>query len=778
MDARISTLSGKLRDAEEQIDSLQAELKQTKWERDDQLLEKDREIEKIKSAMQDLDDQKQAMIGELKQQLWTQDREAATLQEKLKDAVTQLQIQKEKDKVQRQELLDSIEKQEDLRREVLAVNLRWENKLQDEQQELEGRYDLRIREVQQTKDRLFVEKQAIEERLVHAENELQRARSEMRTMKSNARLNETFGSPYYAAPSSKNDNTNRHGSPDRPVDAKEDVGRSVDGSLPAPSPLWSDDLGSISPGAVITPLVMTESPVTREARASVRSAPSTGKNAGAAASSALQDENAKLREMIRHMKEAISEQAQEMEQPTADTAMLETRLEESEQRCSELERQLLQQMNSNVSASKATSGNDTINQRLDACERELAEARQSVEEKTKQIAELETELAQFKTQATSTDLQSKYTLLETQNADLKRKLAAANSDIDRLVRERGQLMELSNQLRSDLRKLTDGSAVASSRPDFSGKKDYENLVAELTRSLEEARVHNKTLKRELRRMVKLQIQQQQQAESSELADKASARDSSRLKRSEMSTSSHASSEDATPRRHSSTLSMMKIIDDSPPSARRRTSGRSNASNGSEYDEELLTLVRTKRSSASESAVLRNPSVTSSRGGSAASSTPRPDRGARVPPSIPEDVQELEHDGDEQKPARPRVSVDGSAAARPEASTLSTLFRRESERENSFLDQPSGQSKVSDARLRLQQAKEMLMLSGKQAARTASLASFVAGGQPSSTAAVPSRSSDRETPSQRDAIKKMKELQSKRAEMVQERKKVRNYSLTS
>lgn len=66
-------------------------------------------------------------------------------------------------------------------------------------------------------------------------------------------------------------------------------------------------------------------------------------------------------------------------------------------------------------------------------------------------------------------------------------------------------------------------------------------------------------------------------------------------------------------------------------------------------------------------------------------------------------------------------------------------------------------------------KEMLLLAGNKAERTANLASFSVLG----TGAV--RSSDRETPSQRSAVARLKELQTRRASMAAERKKVRNYS---
>ncbi|KAF4317370.1 hypothetical protein JM18_007797 [Phytophthora kernoviae] len=195
-EAKFEALAAKLRTSEERVEALQAELKQVKWDVDDKLMEKEREIERAKSVLQDLEDEQQRVAGDMKQQLRTGDREAQALQERLQDAARQIALLKEKDKTQRQELLEGVESQEDLRRELVAVNLRWENQWQGQQQELDERHELRLRELQQVKDRLLGEKQVVEERLLHAENDVQRLRSELSSLKSSARITESFGSKY------------------------------------------------------------------------------------------------------------------------------------------------------------------------------------------------------------------------------------------------------------------------------------------------------------------------------------------------------------------------------------------------------------------------------------------------------------------------------------------------------------------------------------------------------------------------------------------------------
>lgn len=715
-------------------------MKQTLWEKDDLSMEKDREVEKLKGELQDLDDQRQAAIAELKQQLWSQDRDAVTLRERLKDATSQIQIQKEKEKVQRQELLDAVDKQEDLRREVLAANLRWENKLQQEKQELENRYDLRARELQQAKDRTVVEKQAIEERLAHAENELQQARSDLRAAKADARIHAAFGS---VDANLKQTTLAGSSKPSRSHDRNG-----------APSPLWSDDQGAISPGVSVSPLLMTESPtIAPKSNGGVSANNSDAFSLNSMHPSELQAENAKLREVIRQMKDAIMRQAEEGEingeYGHSANSLTTFQLEQSENRCADLEQQLraIQQQHADTKGS---------------IERELADAQRAIQAKDTTIAAMEARIAKLTNDLeVNAAINSAHAALEAQNEDLKRKLAAANNDIDRLVRERAQLMDLSNQLRADLRKLmkTDGSSASTLKPEFAGKKDYENLIAELTRSLDEARVNNKTLKKELRRMVKLQVQQERHQDDAE-------RMRSRRRHPDSVASSSSSLEDSeNPRRHTSTLSMMRNLDAVSPEVDKRRSTATTttssisrksstaATSAADMDAELLNLARHKRSSASDSSVLRAPSRSASNRRS-------------IPPSIPEDGTENSDHVEKQA-----EGVD--APPPPPPSALRSLFGRDGAGDGSSgglfsIDNPTASTPagngVSDARLRLQQAKEMLMLSGKKA--------------PTRASSLAARTSDRETTSQRDAINKMKELQSKRTEMANERKRVRNYSLAS
>uniref|UniRef100_K3WZT4 Uncharacterized protein n=1 Tax=Globisporangium ultimum (strain ATCC 200006 / CBS 805.95 / DAOM BR144) TaxID=431595 RepID=K3WZT4_GLOUD len=712
LEEKIASLTTKLREQEERYEQVQAELKQTKWDGDDKLLEKDRDVERLKSEMQDIEDQKQAIATDFKQQLWNSERENLTLQEKLKDLQLQIQMHKEKEKVHRQELLDSMEKQEDLKREVVTLNLRWENKWQDQEQEMKGRSELRIRELQQMKERLLTEKQATEERLVHAENELQRLRSEIYSLKSNARIAESFDSQYYGA--KKPSMQDQRGSLDglTPLE-RANLHGSVNRMSAAASPLWSEDNGELSPITGMSPL-LTETPSKSDIGDRRRSVGADTVSEKGSSQEALQLENAKLRDLIRQMKEALAEQASDTlrtasSDDTGSTTLL-ADLKESQKRCVLLEAKLLQleALQKPENDTNLITAISEVSAQLALCKAELQDANRMIEAKNAKIEELEASIAQFSNEKSPTGLSSDRVIVDAQLSDLNRKLASADADIQRLVKERSQLMELSNQLRADLRRLKEGGGSDNLQPkDFAGKKDYENLVAELSRSLEEARLHNKTLKKELRRMVKLQVLNNGEAGTQANEDG--------MPRRNPSTTSSAATEttlDGETRRRSSTLSMMKTLDDEMGARSKRSSLAesidSPGGDNGQFDVELLSLVRKRVPNGAEKRSSGRNSLSS-----ISTTQQLRSKSASRPKSIPEKDDEDDSDvedgqGDNANPSHRNRRTTGASSQHTDTtevpkSTLSSLFHRDRlDSLTSLEDANTTTAKVSDARLRLQQ----------------------------------------------------------------------------
>lgn len=406
------------------------------------------------------------------------------------------------------------------------------------------------------------------------------------------------------------------------------------------------------------------------------------------------------------MKEALAQQAEQLGSPNRESQDLAAKLEDSQHQCERLLATLQEMERTSPESQMATRGDassatNEIQRRLIECEAQLAEAKRVVGIKSDQITDLE---ARISSQTGGSGgqcegtLASDQVLLEAQISELKRKLRSAHTDIDRLVKERTQLMELSNQLSAEVRKLRDGTAVSQQPPgksDFSGKKDYENLISELSRSLEEARLHNKTLKKELRRMVKLQVLNQ-----------ASTGDDV------VSVSRHTSfgsqegvkdTADTERRRSSSTLSMMRSIDpggdrDVLSSQRLSAESATDRSRSSSMDADLLALARNRLSTTTDSSTPRSS-------GAAQTSGRRPRTFSTATTIRPDSIPEHGHsedDGDEGDDEKDHGRGRAGSQQVTKVSSMGMLFSHERHDSATASTDSAGNTNVSDARLKLQQ----------------------------------------------------------------------------
>ncbi|CAK4142077.1 unnamed protein product [Aphanomyces euteiches] len=542
LEARIETITTKLRTTEDTLEKVQAEFKQSKWEMQDQLLQRDREMERLKSDHQDALEQRDSMLKQLNNNVLGREAELKASKDAAKSSIQVIHEAKEKESALRRELQIAKETIEELKRQVHSATLNLETKLQEAEREWSTRQDLRIREANAAKDILVAEKQAAEERLRHVEADMMRLRGELYAQKAVVRANEAFPIP----------------------------------SVPSEvSPVWSESL-SIPPPVSSIPSIPP--PV------SVMPSPpqSTDKSIELAA------ENAKLKSMIRTMTEELMKQTAAPSPSTTSDA--------TEEKCRQFEAQVA-----------------VLQQKVATIQAELQAANTALEEKKAYILQLEMRLRDAGTPV--------MTVSAADTAEFRRQLDDALAQVEQLKKDRDALMELSNQLTSENRKLQLGTSPPSGETSFA-LKQQEVRIAELTQSLEEYRLHNKALKKELRRW---------------------------LKRDESASSMHS------------------------------------------------------------------------------------------------DMME--------QPVKPAFSLE---AAKQQA--------RRPVINGNDMNIPPPQPTLSDARLKLKHAKEVLALAGKKFEEPA-------GGR----VRAPSLA-QRETESQRSVMTKLKELQSKRAEMAEERKKVRNYSV--
>ncbi|CAI5745574.1 unnamed protein product [Peronospora destructor] len=330
-EAKLKALTVRLRESDEKVEALQAELKDAKWKAGGKLMDTEREIKRVRSTLQELE------------------KRAQTLQEILQESAIEIALLKEKDMTLRQEVMEGVEKQKDLQRELVAVNLRWENRWQEQQQELDKQHELHLRELQQRRDCLCNEKRAVEERLLNAENEVQWLRSELSLLKASAGIKDSFDSQHLASATD--------------LAAK----MSFESAPASTSSRWSDDPGTPSSG--VSPL-LTESPLLQ---------PTTSADTYA---NALETDSAKLRELIRQMKESLTQEEEEMEaisEQAGGSHSASKRAEQLVERGRTLETQL----------DKSSRPFSSIALQFESWKRELNEAQQSVDTKSRQIVELE-----------------------------------------------------------------------------------------------------------------------------------------------------------------------------------------------------------------------------------------------------------------------------------------------------------------------------------------------------------------------------------------------------
>ncbi|ETV81901.1 hypothetical protein H257_05445 [Aphanomyces astaci] len=553
MEARIQAVVAKLRVADEALEKVQTECKQAKWEAQDQLLQRERDMDRLTSDHEDALNQRDAMLKQLKHDMWQVEMELKTSRESARTSVQLIQDGKETEATLRRDLQLAHDTIDELKRHVHTTSLSLEVKLQEAEHEWTARHNVRMREVAAAKERMSAEKQAAEDRLKHAEAELTRVRGELYAQKALVKANEAFSLP----------------------------------SVPSQvSPVWSD-AGSLPPA-----LLSMQSPATSPATPPPHDHSNDHHQYHVVAA-----ENAKLKGMIRTMTEELMKQSAALPSPTSPPPRSQANVQAT----------TIGQLESQI---------QDLHVQVDTLQKELLAARTN-----------QTTTANNNT-FVDTTANCTTTNQEGVIADLRKQLADALAQVDVLKAERNALMELSNQLTAENRKLqlgTDSSLAL---------KQQEGRVAELTHALDEARGHNKALKKELRRWLKR--------------------------------------EDAA----------------SPTS--------SIAAPHQTCDTVVMSLQAAKR------------------------------------------------------------QVEAARATSSFTDTTTTT---------STSSPPT--TTMSDARLKLKHAKEVLALAGKKV-------EDLPGGRPMRAPSLVHR----ETDSQRSVMSKLKELQSKRAEMAQERKKVRNYSIPS
>ncbi|CCI49808.1 unnamed protein product [Albugo candida] len=472
----INSLKTQLQAEQERYVDKETELQRVRWELEEKVSMKEVEVKEITEQLNESNSSHGVAVQNLTEKLLNSERTQQRMQSRLEELLDQIKTHEGSIKKLQTQIEEEHEKEEELQQKLVAQNLSWERKLQDTEQESRIYQEARVRELQQANDNILKEKTTLQEQLCHTEIEIQRLQTELFTTQANQHVAETFAAPLKSSISRTDgklfsfDSASTH-----------NKWGSASQTL---SPLWSGDLGPPTVSSVPNKLHSQEKHHIAMTEDGIGSNKSSDKNEMI---SNYIEENSRLKDMIREMKEAIREQV-------GKKARHREEIDAADQ---DHDQGALRSLVEN---------NSLLQKEINMYKLQLSEANRTVVEKHVQIAELERQLSRqhIELRASPTQLKS----LQSEVKSLKKSLVAANADIERLAVERIQLMELSNQLSAEARRHKEGSSDETTglRAEFQNKNDYETLIEDLMQSLEECRQHNKILKKELRRMIKIQRQ--------------------------------------------------------------------------------------------------------------------------------------------------------------------------------------------------------------------------------------------------------------------------------
>nr|CCA21418.1 conserved hypothetical protein [Albugo laibachii Nc14] len=479
----INSLKTQLQAEQERNSQKESEQQRVRWELEDKVRIKEGELEEMLKQLHETNSSHAISLQDLTEKRLESEKAQERMQSRLGESLAQLQAYEDSTKKLRNQIEAAHEEEEELRQQLVAQNLSWERKMQDTEQESRMYQGARVRELQQDNDGLVNEKKALKEKLCHTEIEVQRLQTELFTVQANQHVADTFTAPLKSSISRTDGKLFSFDST---------TGRNNWGSL-APqilSPLWSGDLG---PPTISS---LPDKMKSQEKRYPAMDEDQDGSNKITSVknemiSKPLQASGSLtflfFTDMIREMKEAITEQ---VEKNTWNR-------EEINAAGRDHDKGALQSL---------TESNSLLKNEINVYKCQLSEANRIVVEKHVQIAELERKLSLQKEELRASPSQLKS--LQNEVLSLRKSLTAANADIERLAAERIQLMDLSNQLSAEARRHKERSSDASSglQTEVKDRNDYEALIEDLMQSLEECRQHNKILKKELRRMIKIQRQ--------------------------------------------------------------------------------------------------------------------------------------------------------------------------------------------------------------------------------------------------------------------------------
>jgi hypothetical protein len=164
--------SSALERAEEEAERTTNELRKLSMKYNDDMSSKQREVESIQRELDELSANRDKYVKEIKDKLWEAELANKSLRES-KEA-SHLQILERQEMVNRYkaELEGSLNREEELKKEIMNVNLRWEQRWTMRETELSSKHDAFVKTLQQQRDRSLLDNKDSDRHVLELENEL------------------------------------------------------------------------------------------------------------------------------------------------------------------------------------------------------------------------------------------------------------------------------------------------------------------------------------------------------------------------------------------------------------------------------------------------------------------------------------------------------------------------------------------------------------------------------------------------------------------------------
>ena len=498
MEGRNEALMARIAAAEQETAKYQATLKETQVQNEKTIMGLKEETETLRKESTLKLKSQEEISNDLKNQLWnrdlqlkSKDEEATALQERIET----IQSNEKKLKMQVEEVTRRELSQQ---RENSDLNLRWEQRWEEERSRESAKHGELTAVLQKQRDHLGREKKDLEERIVELEADLNRTRAELNAVRAHSRLSESLSNQYgkivdrrqeMTGGNNNNNNnmmmmTNNPNNNNNSNNIQFNHSNINNNNLPPPeSPIFSEDMGPPSP----LKFEMQPSPERQQVTQRREVKMETGE----------------FNDSINNRRVGWGEVATDLNKNNNDTSVQQERLRNAESakeimvvqendRLRSVISEMRKEMESMKDLSKAK---DEINYGVTHTNGDdLGSSTAPRQLVTERMQRRNFDVSTFGSGG-ARDVED--------NANLRIKLDGATNDLKRLMDEREKLLEISNNLKAELKhaqsstvsQTTVTQAVAEAEKQTSEK--YEVKIQSIESKLAELAAHNKALTGEL-----------------------------------------------------------------------------------------------------------------------------------------------------------------------------------------------------------------------------------------------------------------------------------------